>query len=91
MIELVTGKDKRAIELYNESFYKVYNGAHDSFIDDSLTDEEAKIFDLLKDARTAKQKAEAVDLFQTMLFDHCKEVAALETNWKQDAINTNRG
>lgn len=79
MIELVTGKDKRAIELYNESFHKVYNGAHDCFIDDAL-DKENIIFDLLKDARTDKQKAEAVDLFQTMLFNHCKEVAALETN-----------
>ena len=83
MAELTNEQNAKAVDLYEQSFYGKdgYNGAHDCFIDDALTNEQNKIFDLLKDPYlTQQQKAEAVDLFQAMLWDHCQNLAAMQTN-----------
>lgn len=80
MTELTNEQNAKAVELYEQSFYgegiSYNNGAHDCFIDDILTNEQVKLLDLLKDPYlTQKQKAEAVDLFQAMLWDHCQNIA----------------
>ena len=58
MIELTNEQNAKAVDLYEQSFYGKdgYNGAHDCFIDDALTNEQHKIFDLLKDPYLTQQQ-----------------------------------